>query len=100
MALILHRQNITLIKRPEIHLAQTRHSLLFHVHTIDGIHSSHGGLVVRNNNKLRLSGKFLDDLVELLDVGIIQWSIDLIEYAEGSRLHEIERKQKRNRGQR
>ena len=49
---ILKGQHVCFIKFPEINLAQPGDTLLFHIDPINSVYGSHGGLVVRHNDKL------------------------------------------------
>ena len=79
-----------MLEEAEIHRAQARDTLLFHIYTINDIHSSHGGFVVRHAHTLGLFGEFLHDPVEFLNVGIVQWRIHFIKHAERCRLEQIQ----------
>src|SRR5690606_1875789 len=63
-----------------------RNTLLYHGNAIDDIGTGDCTLIVRDDNELRLIGEFSDDVIELIDVGVVQRSVDLIEDAERCRL--------------
>ena len=82
-----------LIQTPEIHWYQFTHARFLHGHTIYHIHGCHCLLVVCNYDKLRIVGEFADHLCEFAYVGVIQWGIHLIQYAEWCGLYQVYGKQ-------
>ena len=46
-----------------------------------------------NNDKLAFGAKLLDDLVELVNIGIVQWSIYFVKNTEGCRFQEVNREE-------
>ena len=78
-----------MFKVAEVYGANCRNALFGHINPINGIYSRHGQLVMGNNNKLRFLGKFLDNIVEFRNIGVIQWSIYLIENTEGCGFEKI-----------
>ena len=53
----------------------------------------HGDLVVRHDDELRLSGKFLEHAHEAVDVGVVERGIDLVEDAERAGLDLVDGKE-------
>ena len=58
-----------------------------HCHAVQAIGDFHGALVVGNHDELRTICHLAHKLVVPIDVHVIEWGIDLIEQAEGRRLH-------------
>lgn len=67
---------------PEIHGRDRRNTLFGHINAINHVHSRHRRLVVRDDDELRILREAADDVVELLDVGIVQRRVHLIEDAK------------------
>src|SRR6267154_6015752 len=70
----------------QIHRHHARYSFFHHRDSIDHISGSHRALVVRDNHKLAVFAEVADDGIELVNVGIIERSIHLIENTERGRL--------------
>src|SRR5690348_14148630 len=76
---------------PSSQLAQidghyARYSLLNHRDTIDHVGACHRPFVVRDDDELGILAESADNVVELVDVGVIEWRINLIEDTERGRL--------------
>ena len=78
--------NQALRQLSQIHRHHARDSFFYHCDSVDHIGSAHRALVVSNNHKLAVFAEATNDVVELIDVGIIQWSVHLIKNTERSRL--------------
>lgn len=74
---------------PQIHWDHSTHARLDHGDAIDNICAGHGALVMGHDDKLALMAELLDDLVELVNIGIVKRGIHLIENTERSRLQQV-----------
>src|SRR5690606_343047 len=71
-----------------------------HGNTIDDVGRSHRAFVVRDNDELTVFAEGPDDVVELVDVGIVERCVDLVENTERSRFQQVHAEQQRRGGQR
>ena len=63
-----------------------RNPRLSHGYPIEDFGGLHGLLVVGHQHELRYPAHLFDHVVETIDVGIVQRSIDFVQEAEGTRL--------------
>ena len=70
----------TLIQVSEIYRNQFAYTRFLHRNSVNHIHAAHRHLVVRYNDKLAVFTKLTNHISELSYVGIVQRSINLIEY--------------------
>ena len=82
-----------------IHRDDTRDTTLLHRDAVEGIGDLHRPLVVRDDDELRIVLEGVQHSDESLYVGVIEWSIDLVEYAERAGLGLVEREEKGKGGQ-
>ena len=77
------RESLRLGQFPQIHRYHTAYSFFHHGDSVDNVCAGHGPFVVRDNHKLTVFAKGSDNVIELVNVGIIQGSIKVIEYTKG-----------------
>jgi hypothetical protein len=78
----IQNHNPRIINFPQINGHQLGDAHFYHGYAVDDVGAGHGALVVCDDDELGFLRKFLDDLVEFVDVGIIEWGIYLIENTE------------------
>ena len=80
------------------HRDEGGNTLLGHRDPKDRIGIGNGALIVGDNEELGFVGKTVQGFTEAPDVGIIQRGVDFIEHTKRTGLHEIDRKEKGDRG--
>ena len=78
-----------LCQLPKIDRHHPRNALLYHGYTVNNIGTGHRSLVMSDNDELGVFAKGPDDLVELVDVGIVKGRIYFIENTERGRLEQV-----------
>lgn len=93
--LFRRRQLRHAVQLSKIHRRHFRNALFGHMHTIYYIYRRHRRLVVRDDDKLRMLGKFLDDFVEFFNVRVVKWRVNFVENTERRGFVEVQSEQKR-----
>ena len=70
----------------QIYWNDPRNSLLHHRNSVNHIGGSHCAFIMGDDNKLGILAKTPYNVIELINIGIIEWSIYLIENTEWCRL--------------
>ena len=83
----------------QIHRHDLRDTGLDHGDTVHDVGGGHGALVVRDDDELRVLGELTDDVVELVDVGVVERRVHFVKDAERGRLQQVEAEQERGRGE-
>src|SRR5262245_56863719 len=91
---------VTHVHAIEVHRVQLRHAQLLHGDAVDAAGRLHGLLVVRDHHELRLVAEAAEQVQEPLHVRVVERRIDFVQQAERGRLHQVDREQQRDRGER
>ena len=68
---LLFTPNLTLCQGSQIYWYQPGYALLYHSNAVNNIGTRHGALVVRNDDELRFGRELFDNIVELINIGIV-----------------------------
>src|SRR5580704_557804 len=70
------------LRRSEPHRNQLRHARFLHGYAVKHGRNAHGLLAVRDEDELRLDTHVFYEVGEAADVGLVEWRVHFVKYAE------------------